>query len=328
MYVIIYCYCILKLLARMLFGIVLSERKAVQLLTHIETKFNGKFEPSTFKKIKRFQGIQQYIINDSFAKLENRYTNKVERENNKLYFILASLYDDLMDEHIVSKEVLNEMFLNPENAKPKSFSEAVLIDTHLKLLHLVKDKEAYQKVLHSIHQAQVDSLEQLKIDISLERILSITERKGGYSLLMCRHYIQMSANEAIDNCWYQLGGMIQMTNDLYDIYKDTIAGIRTFANTQNSFEKIKADYELQVNKYKSSINQLEFKQSNKLMLQIKLSLIPALGYVALENLKRLQGENKTLQPFKEYPRKELIIDMEKVKNIVRLFKYSYHIAKN
>jgi hypothetical protein len=183
-------------------------------------------------------------------------------------------------------------------------------------------------VLNNIHQAQVDSLEQLKIDISLERILSITERKGGYSLLMCRHYIQMSANEAIDNCWYQLGGMIQMTNDLYDIYKDTIAGIYTFSNTQNSYEKIKADYELQVNKYKSSINQLEFKQSNKLMLQIKLSLIPALGYVALENLNRLQGDKNTLQPFKDYPRKELIIDMEKVKNIVRLFKYSYHIAKN
>jgi hypothetical protein len=312
----------------MLFGVALSERKAVKLLKHIEIKFNGNFAPATFKKIKKFQGIQQYIINDSFAKLENRYTNKLERENNKLYFILASLYDDLMDENIVSKEVLNETFLNPENAKPESFSEAVLIDTHLKLMGLVHDKEAYQKVLHSIHHAQLDSLEQLKNDISLERILSITERKGGYSLLMSRHYIQMTANETIDHCWYQLGGMIQMTNDLYDIYKDTIAGIYTFANTQNSYEKIKADYELQVNKYKSSINQLAFKESNKLMLQIKLSLIPALGYVALENLKRLQGENNTLQPFKDYPRKELIVDMEKVRNIVKLFKYSYQIAKN
>jgi hypothetical protein len=312
----------------MLFGVALSERKAARLLKNIQIKFNGKFGSSTFNKIKKFQAIQQYIINDSFAKLENRYTNKVERENNKLYFILASLYDDLMDENIVSKEVLNQMFLNPENAKPKSFSEAVLIDIHLKLLRLVKDKEAYQKVLHSIHQAQVDSLEQLKIDISLERILSITERKGGYSLLMCRHYIQMSANEAIDNCWYQLGGMIQMTNDLYDIHKDTIAGIRTFANTQNSFEKIKADYELQVEKYKASIHTLNYTNSNKLKLQIKLSLIPALGYVALENLNRLQGDKNTLQPFKDYPRKELIIDMEKVKNIVSLFKYSYQIAKN
>lgn len=328
MYLIIYCYCILRLLGRMLFGLALSERKTAQLLKNIEMKFNGKFESSTFKKIKKFQGIQQYIINDSFAKLENRYTNTIERENNKLYFILASLYDDLMDENIVSKEGLNQMFLYPGHAKPKSFSEAVLIDTHLKLLNLVHDKEAYQKVLNNIHEGQIDSLEQLNKELPLNDILAITERKGGYSLLMCRHYIQMSTNEAIDNCWYQLGGMIQMTNDLYDIHKDTIAGIHTFANTQKSYEKIKADYELQVEKYKSSIEKLNYANSNKLMLKIKLSLIPALGYVALENLKQLQGKNYTLKPFKDYPRKDLIVDMEKVRNIVRLIGFSYQVAKN
>ena len=328
MYFIIYSYNILYLLARMLFGLALSERKTAELLKNIESKFNGNFSPTTFKKIKKFQGIQQYIINDSFAKFENRNTNTKERENNKLYFVLASLYDDLMDENIVSQAVLNEMFLNPAQATPDSFSETVLIDTHLKLLSLVHHKEAYQKVLNSIHQAQIDSIEQLNSDISLDRILSITERKGGYSLLMCRHYIEMSNNENIDNCWYQLGGMIQMTNDLYDIYKDTVSGIHTFANTQNEFDKIRDQYVSQIHKYKISVEKLDYDDSKKLTFQIKLSLIPALGYVALENLKHLQGKNEKLKSFKDYPRKDLIIDMEKIKNIVKLIKYSYQIAKN
>ena len=326
MNVITYCYQILGILARMLFGLALSENKTEKLLKNIEARFNGKFEPTTFKKIKKFQGIQQYIINDSFSQLENRYTSEREKENNKLYFILASLYDDLIDEKIVSIEVLNQMFLHPEKANPKCFSETVLIDTHLILLNHVQDKQTYQKVLNDIHLAQIDSLQQLNSDISLNNILSITERKGGYSLLMCRHYIQMASNQATDNCWYQLGGMIQMTNDLYDIHKDTIAGIHTFANTQNTYEKIKANYEAQVQKYITSIAQLNYKGSVKLKLQIKLSLIPALGYVALENLKQLQGKNEALLPFKSYPRKALIIDMEKAKNIVKLFKYSYQIA--
>ena len=328
MYFIAYSYNILCLLARMLFGLALSERKTAELLKNIESKFNGTFSPTTFKKIKKFQGIQQYIINDSFAKFENRTTNTKERENNKLYFVLASLYDDLMDENIVSQAILNEMFLNPAQATPGSFSETVLIDTHLKLLSLVHNKEAYQKVLNSIQQAQIDSLEQLKSDISLDRILCITERKGGYSLLMCRHYIEMSNNENIDNCWYQLGGMIQMTNDLYDIYKDTIAGIYTFANTQNEFEKIRDQYVSQINKYKICVEKLDYNDSKKLIFQIKLSLIPALGFVALENLKQLQGKNERLNPFIAYPRKDLIIDMEKIKNIFKLIKYSYQIAKN
>ena len=328
MYFIIYSYHIVRLLARMLFGLTLSENKADKLLKKIEIQFNGKFAPTTFKKIKKFQGIQQFIINDSFANFEDRTTNAKERENNKLYFILASLYDDLMDENIVSQAVLNEMFLHPEKANPNSFSETVLIDTHLKLLSRVYNKEAYQKVLNNIHQAQIDSLEQLKNDISLERILSITERKGGYSLLMCKHYIQIPVSEALDNCWYQLGGMIQMTNDLYDIYKDTMAGIYTFANTQNEFEKIRDQYISQVHKYNQSIEKLEYDDSKKLIFQIKLSLIPALGYVALENLKNLQGDTERLKPFSAYPRKDLIIDMEKIKNIFKLIKYSYQIAKN
>ena len=233
-----------------------------------------------------------------------------------------------MDENIVSQAVLNEMFLHPEKANPNSFCETVLIDTHLKLLSRVYNKEAYQKVLNNIHQAQIDSLEQLKNDISLERILSITERKGGYSLLMCRQYIEMATNENIDNCWYQLGGMIQMSNDLYDIYKDTMAGIYTFANTQNEFEKIRDQYISQVHKYNQSIEKLEYDDSKKLKFQIKLSLIPALGYVALENLKQLQGKADILKPFKDYARKDLIVDMEKVKNIIKLIKFSYQIAKN
>ena len=105
MYFIIYSYHIVRLLARMLFGLTLSENKADKLLKIIELQFNGKFAPTTFKKIKKFQGIQQFIINDSFANFEDRTTNTKERENNKLYFILASLYDDLMDENLVSQAV-------------------------------------------------------------------------------------------------------------------------------------------------------------------------------------------------------------------------------
>ena len=33
-------------------------------------------------------------------------------------------------------------------------------------------------------------------------------------------------------------------------------------------------------------------------------------------------------PFKEYSRKDLIVDMEKIKNIIKLIKFSYQIAKN
>ncbi len=83
-----------------------------------------------------------------------------------------------------------------------------------------------------------------------------------------------------------------------------------------------------MHKYKISIEKLTYDESKKLIFQIKLSLIPAFGYVALENLKQLQGNADNLKPFKDYARKDLIVDMEKFKNIIKLIKFSYQLAKN
>lgn len=327
MNVFVYSYYILGQLARMLFGLSLVEKKGMQFLKKIEYKHNGHFNINTFKKIVKFQSIQQFVINDSFALLENRYTNKQERENNKHYFILASVYDDLMDENIISKEELNQLFFNAEKAKPNSFNEAALIDTHLKLIDSVSNKLAYKNVVKKVHQAQMDSLSQLSNKISLQEILEITKRKGGYSLLMCRYYINTTENKKIDECWYQLGGLIQMTNDLYDIYKDTCAGINTFANTQSSYSQISCNYNEQLTSFIHSIKSLPYSNFNKRRFKIILSMIPALGYVALGNLKKISDLNGNLMPFKNYQRKNLIIDMEKIKNIILLFKHSYHIAR-
>lgn len=61
MYFIIYSYNILGLLARMLFGLALSEIKTAHLLKNIELKFNGKFSPTTFKKLKGFKAFSNIL---------------------------------------------------------------------------------------------------------------------------------------------------------------------------------------------------------------------------------------------------------------------------
>jgi len=76
-----------------------------------------------------------------------------------------------------------------------------------------------------------------------------------------------------------------------------------------------------------SIEILPYAHLKMTRLRIILSLIPAFGYLALENLRKLQGDNDHLLPFKDYERKDLIIDMEKFKNVIKLFKYSYQLAK-
>jgi len=71
MYFIIYSYNILCLLARMLFGLALSERKTAELLKNIESKFNGNFRQLLLKKLKSFKVFSNIL---SMIVLQNSKT--------------------------------------------------------------------------------------------------------------------------------------------------------------------------------------------------------------------------------------------------------------
>jgi hypothetical protein len=159
-----------------------------------------------------------------------------------------------------------------------------------------------------------------------EALLSITTRKGGYCLLMCRHYLDTPYLPEADATWYALGGVIQLTNDLYDIYKDMQEGIITLAIRAKQYEAIYALYHKHAEALNESIRKLPVRNSRKTDLSIILNVIASFGYVALDNLKRLQANNSILPAFDTLPRKELIIDMEKNSNRFKLLRFTYQNA--
>ena len=162
--------------------------------------------------------------------------------------------------------------------------------------------------------------------MSDETLLSITTRKGGYSLLMCRHYLDTPYLPEADATWYALGGVIQLTNDLYDIYKDMQEGIITLAIRAKQHEVIYALFHKHAQALNESIRKLPVTNSHKSDLSIILNVIAAFGYVALDNLARLQGNKASLPAFETLARKELIIDMEKNANRFKLLKFTYQNA--
>jgi len=78
-----------------------------------------------------------------------------------------------------------------------------------------------------------------------------------------------------------------------------------------------------------SLRKLPVSNSRKTDLSIILNVIAAFGYVALDNLARLQANNSNnsiLPVFETLARKELIIDMEKNTNRFKLLKFTYQNA--
>lgn len=323
-----FLYYIIKIVFKLALNFNNSSKETKELMFHLEQTHHGKFTPFAIEKACRFQAVQQMLINDAFSNLLNRNSNALERTSNKLYFILTGLYDDIIDQKILTTEELDNIFADPLKNTSTLFEVKALVDVHLQLVKRTKNPDLYKNTLAKIHQAQKDSLQQFNSQIDQKTLLDITLKKGGYSLLMCRHYIDLPQSEEMDQCWYQLGGIIQFTNDLYDIYKDVKEGIYTYPNTSSIYHDLKACFEELTNAWKKTIDSLPFSRSQKNKLLIQLSLIPAFGNIALENLSKLQNNYGNLPRFNEVDRKDLIIDMEKTKNRFNLIRHAYTIAKS
>ena len=323
-----FIYYIIRVVFKLALNFNNSSKETKELMFQLEQTHHGKFSPSAIQKACRFQAVQQILINDAFANLIGRDTNDFERTSNKLYFILTGLYDDIIDQKILTTEELDNLFADPLKNTSTLFEVKTLIDVHLQLIKRTKNPDLYKNTLAKIHQAQKDSLQQFNSQIEQSKILDITLRKGGYSLLMCSHYIDLPPSKEMDQCWYQLGGIIQLTNDLYDIYKDVKEGIYTYPNTSTIYQDVKDRFDQLTNTWKTTINTLPFSRSQKNKLLIQLSLIPAFGNIALDNLSKLQNNHGNLPKFNEVDRKDLIIDMEKTKNRFNLIRHAYTIAKS
>ncbi|MBM3444712.1 MAG: hypothetical protein FJX83_06965 [Bacteroidetes bacterium] len=297
-----------------------------QFLLNYAREHNGSFSDKLIKEASKRIAIQQLFINDTIALLYGRTTNEPEQHLNRLYFVLSSVYDDLMDELGVDLNDLHAMVYHPESFRSNRFYEQALVDTHQQLLEAVRFQDEYKQVVNAIHRAQMDSLKQKNGGLGFDALVDIARRKGGGSLLMCRHYIDLPKGEVLDACWFELGGVIQLSNDMFDVYKDHQEGIDTFVSRADSCAAVRKAFEDQVKRLIQAFALLDADESKKRACFVVLSLIPALGYVALRQVESVCDRDGRLPDLKKVERKRLITDMEKWGNIRYWLESSYLLS--
>ncbi len=327
MFIIHYLYYMIALITKVYLSANSSKKTAKKILYSFEQKFNGHFSPAAFKGIIKYQTLQQIVLNDSFAQLIGRNTNTEEKYSNTLFYIASYVYDEILDTQQLSFEELNRLFENPSKANPQNFNEMVLMEVHKKLLERATNSAAYFQTFLALHNAQKDSTKQFQASISMDEIVDITLRKGGYSAKVCSYFVSLPPSEKIEQCWYEIGSLIQMVDDLYDIYDDLQEQIHTFANANLDFTFIEKLFTQQISTVFNSIKELPFPDTKKQIFSTKLSLLPALGIIALDNLGHLKNKENQLPDLTNVERKRLIIDMEKLSNITKMLRLSYTLSK-
>jgi hypothetical protein len=293
----------------------------------LEERFGGRLDEPTFKKIVNSYAIYNPMLCDAFTLLHGRLTNREERIRMLHYFICSSLFDNFCDRNELNPEELKWISFEPETYPSGNFDEKLFLHSHLFLKGYVKNQPLYEEVSRQLFTAQQDSLRQFDKEITEEEMEAITFAKGGYSVLLCPFYLEVNTSPTERQCWYRIGSIIQLTNDLYDIYKDLQDGSHTLANRMiNAYTFSHFFLEL-VRDMKKEIALLPYDRTVKQSFTISMMGICAFGWIALHQLKLIQGDSLTLPALVSLPRKKLIVDMERPANLWRWVRWVYRYGK-
>ena len=300
---------------------------ALQIMAEAEEQLKHKLPESIKIKAARGYSVSKPIYLDAFTLLYGRRLNAVERKRLVYYFTAAALYDSFFDEMALSEEAIWQISFDTDNYKPLTENEKAWIFFHRYLQNIVEDKKGYLECCKHIYEAQKKSLEQFQSTLSNLALEQLTHDKGGYSVFVCHYYLQQSFSSKELECWYLIGSCIQLCNDLYDVYKDEQEGIHTLATRARKYQDADIFFNGQVNKLKKIIPSLQHTAYRKQRFSFLMASVYAFGYIALDNLKRIQGKEQLLPAFSSLQRKQLIIDMELWKNRWKCIRYIYLSGK-
>ncbi len=295
---------------------IVNELKTLPLLQAklkaIENSANETL-PKSYKKRFRLYTIIATIFITWLETLRNQRLTAKQCETAILFCGLTPLFDDLFDDyHYSATEIslLSQKKIQRDNLIEKIciglFEEIEQLNGHL----------AWTSIWQQVIDYQVLSQKQLSENITSAEIIDITFGKGGYSLLLYLEAILPNDYATAEaEAVFQMGAIIQLTNDIFDIFKDRNEHIATLATTSKDIKLLRDFYDNEVEKNITQFKKLPYPERNINDFLLQYKLIISRGWVALDQLEALQTADNGIFQLENYTRKQLICDMELWKNI-------------
>lgn len=319
-------YCIYKIFTST-FAVLWKRRKeakwAATYIANLEHEMGGHLSDSAKSRaIVSYSGFIP-MVSDAFTNMRNRETNAGEKERILLYFICSSLFDDFCDLGQLNNDDLFNISFSPEKYTATKNEERLFLYAHKKLKDYVKDPTQYLVSTQRLFYAQLNSVKQKNPAITEKEIKEITLEKGGTATFLCHFYLDEQAGAVEQDCWFLLGGVFQILDDLMDVHDDLQEGNHTMPIKMTHSIDGQQFFSGQIQRLQSAIDELPFPSSLKLKLVMSVMGVCSLGKLALAQLKKLEDNNASMPDLHSVPRKALIIDMEKPMNVWRCIKYTY-----
>lgn len=250
-----------------------------------------------------------------FSELRGFRLSKDETLANRYLGASTPVFDDLLDFEGYSYNEVLEIIRNENDIN----NESLLLLKYLyeNILARLKDPELFYNYLDKTAEAQMMSIRQKdNSNLTTEEIRDITYKKGGYSTLLYRSLLSNKLLPGEEEAVYHLGALLQLMNDIFDIYDDYKSEQQTLATAANDINPLNQEYRDLIDKTLGLFRNLQYPEERiKKALNI-LTTVISRGCVCLNRFLALQGSNNVFN-IKDFSRRDLLCDMEKIPNIRR-----------
>lgn len=289
---------------------------------------DGSMDDRDFKKITGYYGLAvPAVLGHAFCALRGRPMTYLERNASTCQGVITGLGDDFFDKRMVSNEALRMMIDQPQLFDGGDAYEKLSLQYLKTALSSVPDPKKMQEQLGKVYQAQVRSRSQSVPGLSYEEILDITIQKGAESLLFYRTAFSHPMDIREEKALYCLGGLMQLSNDIFDVYEDQQQGINTLLTTAKNIGPIRTLFlSLMQMGYQAAKRTRYPRRNVKHFIDIISIAIFSRCLVCLDQLESKEKQSNNVFAPDRYKRKDLVCDMDTVMNKWRSVRYHIKYA--
>ena len=284
------------------------------------------FQPH-YKRITAYAQIAITFTFDPLCQLTGRPLNANEHKRIILLSAFGPLFDDLFDDRLLNPEHIELLITRPTAYVPLNITDHVVKQLYLSLLQIAPRRQQFINHQHALFYWQKASLKQLDPTITEEELLQVTYNKSYYAILLYCTLLDHYPNEEILAMLYPVAGLLQLTNDAFDVWKDIHNKVYTLPNLIRDIGKLQQRFMDDVALINKKLWQLPYPVRLKQMYATTVHLLLATGWMALEHQKSVTAGVTTVDALAAMPRKALICDMDTLPQKVKCLRHIYRLVK-
>lgn len=322
-----------RILSRMLSLYQQVKKQEGFLRTHLPIALNGlvpdfnqAFTAAHVKRITKYWQLGLNLVCGNLYDLTGKKLSADEHKRIVLLSVFGPLFDDLFDDKILNHEQITSLVSKPETYIAANDTDRLVVKLYLEILRNLPKKALFIEQLQAVAHWQQESLKQLNENITEEALYQITYNKSYYAVLLYCAVLNEYPNEELRGMLFPIAGLMQLTNDAFDVYKDVNNGVYTLPILYRNFEKLQQHFMNEVARINNTLWKLPSTKKAKQNYAITIHSLHAMGWMALEQLKQETTGIPTVADLRTLSRKVLVCDMDSLKQIRKWLSHIRRIA--